>query len=545
MRAIDLYSGVGGWSCGLQMCGIEIVKSYEIDRDAIKTNQLNSGHECVQCDILQLDLEDLPKDIDLVVGSPPCTQFSFSNRGGQGDLEKGLEHIQKFLEVVDYLKPRWWVMENVPRTIKIVKDCFSKSGAFHKFSYLQPQFFKAKAELFGTPQRRRRALIGNIDFVAFAQREVEEPISLGAVVEAISGTSKDIIDPVYGVTLPRSSIADLAIEESLDAEEARINRSLKTSHHIYNKMSFPENEGAPARTLTATCTRVSRESIIIQDRRDPEYFRRLSIRERASIQGFPITYEFCAKSYGGKIKQIGNAIPPTLSFAIGCVITGRNSESVHRTSGIAGRGNVLPDNRPVEYTFERKRVYPKNRSYRFPIDQYNFGSGVRFELTNRNSTHSRVIWECKFWFGTAKKILELPLGQKIISCLDNSLNLSGRLPVLVLEDKLKKFDGYALQRVWSHRGPAGLHPFQLSDILTEQGLELQSEIEALGVPQAHLPESVLRIFGPDPDYSINPKGKLAANISLLLSGLYICSKFNVLVNSLSVNISDDQISKAL
>jgi DNA (cytosine-5)-methyltransferase 1 len=545
MRAIDLYSGVGGWSCGLQMCGVEIVKSYEIDRDAIKTNQLNSGHDCVQCDILQLDLDSLPKDIDIVVGSPPCTQFSFSNRGGQGNLEKGLQHIQKFLEVVDYLKPRWWVMENVPRTIKIVRECFSEGGAFHKFAHLQPQFFKAKAELFGTPQRRRRALIGNIDFNALARREMDKFIPLEAVVEAISESKTTVADPVYGFTLPRSSIADLAIEENLDAEEERINRSLKTSHHIYNKMNFPENEKVPARTLTATCTRVSRESIVVRDRRDPSGFRRLSIRERASLQGFPITYEFYAKSYGGKIKQIGNAIPPTLSFAVGCVMTGYDSEKTGHASSIVRKSSMAVESRPAEYTFERKRVYTENRSYRFAIDGYNFGSGVRFELTNKGSIDSRTQWECKFWFGTAKKILELPLNHEIVSFLDNSLDLHTRPAVLNLEGKLKRFDGIALQRVWSHRGPAGLHPFQLSDILTEHGLELRSEIAGQGALQSNLPETIFREFGPDPAYSINPRGKLAANVSLLLSGLYICSKFNVLVSLPSIGFADDQVWKAL
>lgn len=526
MRAIDLYSGVGGWSCGLQMSGIEVVKSYEIDKDAIATNRLNSDHECVRCDILELNLEDLPTDIDFVVGSPPCTQFSFSNRGGQGDLDNGLKHIAKFLEVVSYLRPRWWVMENVPRTIGIVQACFAEGGIFSEFSHLQPEYFIAKAERFGTPQRRRRALIGNIDFDALTQSESDQPIPLRKVIDEISSAKDTIIDPVYGTAVPRSHVSDLAIEEALDPEENRINRLLKTSHHIYNKMSFPENEEFPSRTLTATCTRVSRESIVVRDRRDSKVVRRLSVRERASVQGFPILYEFAAKSYAGKIKQIGNAIPPTLSLAIGCTLSGLDRlvvlKTAHATSSITHRKR----DRPTEYTFERKRVFSKNRNYRFSLDEYNFGSGVRFELTNNATLRPAPSWECKFWYGTSKRILELPLDRRLLEYINELFDLENHKSIVALQDTLSKIDDAALQTVWSHRGPAGLHPFQLADILTEKGLELYAAIKSKTNLPTDILSAIIRTFGPDPEYIVSSDGKLAANTNRLLSGFYICCQFN-------------------
>ena len=84
-RAIDLYSGVGGWSLGLKMAGIEVVRSYEWWSPAAETQQLNLGDTSQEVDIRGLKMGDLPSDINLVVGSPPCTQFSYSNRGGGGE----------------------------------------------------------------------------------------------------------------------------------------------------------------------------------------------------------------------------------------------------------------------------------------------------------------------------------------------------------------------------------------------------------------------------------------------------------------------------
>lgn len=120
IRAIDLYSGVGGWSAGLRMAGISVVASYERSEHANITNARNNGHATHTVDLRALDLNTLPKDIDVVVGSPPCTQFSMSNRGGNGDISDGLKDIKVFLEVVDRLKPRFWAMENVPRVSNIL-----------------------------------------------------------------------------------------------------------------------------------------------------------------------------------------------------------------------------------------------------------------------------------------------------------------------------------------------------------------------------------------------------------------------------------------
>ena len=105
MRAIDLYSGVGGWSLGLRLAGVEVVASYERWGPANETYFKNNLHQAQTVDIRRLTFAELPKDIDIVVGSPPCTQFSFSNRGGSGDIDDGLEDIVRFLGVVEHLRP--------------------------------------------------------------------------------------------------------------------------------------------------------------------------------------------------------------------------------------------------------------------------------------------------------------------------------------------------------------------------------------------------------------------------------------------------------
>src|SRR5437868_3105230 len=99
IRAIDLYSGIGGWSLGLRLAGIDVITSYDRWGPANLTNLKNNRHPTQTVDIRQLALDELPHHIDVVVGSPPCSEFSFSNRGGNGDIADGLKDVIKFLEI--------------------------------------------------------------------------------------------------------------------------------------------------------------------------------------------------------------------------------------------------------------------------------------------------------------------------------------------------------------------------------------------------------------------------------------------------------------
>ena len=96
MNAIDLYSGVGGWALGLELAGITVSKSYEWWESAAETERNNLRREVVIGDIRRLKLSAFPRNIDVVVGSPPCRQFSYANRGGSGDIGDGIKDIRKF-----------------------------------------------------------------------------------------------------------------------------------------------------------------------------------------------------------------------------------------------------------------------------------------------------------------------------------------------------------------------------------------------------------------------------------------------------------------
>jgi DNA (cytosine-5)-methyltransferase 1 len=165
MNAIDLYSGVGGWSLGLGIAGIQVLRAYEIWPEAVATYNANLSKSHLPADVKTLTLTSLPKNLQLIVGSPPCTHFSFSNKGGKGDLSEGLKDIIRFLEIVQFVGPRYWILENVPRTASIIEEGLRTKGhPLFRFRRMKPEIRVFDFSLFGLPQSRQRCLVGIFPF---------------------------------------------------------------------------------------------------------------------------------------------------------------------------------------------------------------------------------------------------------------------------------------------------------------------------------------------------------------------------------------------
>jgi DNA (cytosine-5)-methyltransferase 1 len=459
MKAIDLYAGIGGWALGLQMAGISIARSYEWWGPALNTHKDNLRGQVIPGDIRELDLSSLPKRIDIVVGSPPCTQFSYSNRGGSGDVTDGLRDITKFLDVVRHIRPKYWALENVPRVKSVLERELTVGGALESYRDL---FEKASIEIidmsdYGLPQKRRRCIAGNYDFDLFGSyRKVLTRLTLGDVLKGL----ETFRDPIYSKR-KSNLITDNTAEAALNWEEERFNQDMKQAHPIYNDMSFPDVLDRPSRTVTATCTRVSRESVIIYDDNIGGH-RRLSVRERSSLQGFPIDYEFQASSHAQKLKMIGNAIPPSITYLLAESFKGTPAEKLKLPSQIDARkllnGAICIDTAPDK----PGKSYPINRRFRFSIPNLRFKSGTRFELSN-NGPKGR--WRVNFYFGDSKRIVEGNFSKARIGSLESKLNGTEKIVRVVsakMIPKLEAISSDSLQSSWALNGK-GKHPFKLLD----------------------------------------------------------------------------------
>lgn len=506
MKGIDLYSGIGGWTLGMKFSGLVNINSYEWNQDSIDTHNLNFDTDLEIVDIRKLKLTDLPKpeEIDFVVGSPPCTQFSYSNRGGSGDISDGLVDIFKFLEVVEYLKPKFWVMENVPRVKKIIDEIVDNDKNFKRFKPLIKYNEVVDVSQYGVPQKRKRMICGDFPFEIFlGYKGLFGTRTLGEVITGLK--RKPILDPNYQIIL--DEVFDHTKEKPLTKTETRINRNNKTSHHIYNKMSFPDQTHLPSRTITSTCTRVSRESIIVEE--DGNY-RRLTLREKGCIQGFPINFQFYGKTYSSKEKMIGNSIPPILTYLL--------FESMKRTPK---EELILPDKigtrefpGPLENPKNTpppvpKRKYVENRGFRFTIPNLRLGSGVRFELNNRFNNNQ---WGITFFYGNSKSVYELELNLEVKKYLEETLNTKLERYFQGYETLLK-LNSEDLQRCWTN-SRENYYPFEVLDKIGEMVVNLLEKIETKDTEKFYL------LF----EGRIN--NKIIQNFETVLCGLIIGSTIN-------------------
>ena len=84
-------------------------------------------------------------------------------------------------------------------------------------------------------------------------------------------------------------------------------------------MDFPERLDRLSRTIMATMSSSTRESIIYDANKNGKHigYRTPTIREASSMMGFPINYQFTGNNEGTKYKQIGNAVPVNLAKEVG------------------------------------------------------------------------------------------------------------------------------------------------------------------------------------------------------------------------------------
>lgn len=324
MRAIDLFAGAGGLSCGLQDAGWSVEAAIELDRAALDTHRFNfpsAEHVCE--DIRSVDFKRY-SGIDLVAGGPPCQPFSVSGkRLGQLDHR---DMVPQFVRAVSEARPRAFLMENVAGLSgsRFGDYLSGKIGELHEIGYTV--FAKVlNASNFGVAQRRQRLfLVGirsDVDGPFIFPEEthdgsIHKPFH--TVFECLSDTPDDIPNRARIVycknpILRRSPYAGM----------------------LFNGKGRPLESRGLAHTVPASAGG-NRTHILDPLKLVPEYHaalmkggrprkgdldgvRRLTVRESARLQSFPDSFTFLGRQ-SSRYSQVGNAVPPLLAKAVGVQI---------------------------------------------------------------------------------------------------------------------------------------------------------------------------------------------------------------------------------
>lgn len=323
---IELFAGAGGLSLGLEKAGFNNIGLIENDKNSIDTLKLNRPYWNVICEDISkiscLDLEkyfDIPKySLDLLSGGAPCQSFSYAGkRLGLQDVRGTLfYHYAMFLEK---LQPKMFIFENVKglkthdngNTFTIIMSIFSNMGYDVQYKVLN-------AWDYNVAQKRERLIIIGIrqDLKNILKFEFPMPYSYKPVLKDIfidvpnsNGIQYSDFKKEHFKLIPQGGnwknlpddIAKKYMKNSWYSEGG------KTGY--LRKLSLNE----PSLTILTTPSQKQTE------RCHPLENRPLTIRETARCQSFPDEWEFSGNIMS-QYKQIGNAVPVNMAYAIGLKI---------------------------------------------------------------------------------------------------------------------------------------------------------------------------------------------------------------------------------
>jgi DNA (cytosine-5)-methyltransferase 1 len=166
--AVDLFAGAGGMSLGFEQAGFDVLAAVEIDPIHACTHEFNFPSCTVLCksvaettgDEIRIQSAIGDRDIDVVFGGPPCQGFSLMGKRHLDDPRNTL--IFHFLRLVSELKPKFFVMENVPGMAIGQHQQFLEQiiSNFKKIGYqIEENYQILNAANYGVPQKRRRLFL--------------------------------------------------------------------------------------------------------------------------------------------------------------------------------------------------------------------------------------------------------------------------------------------------------------------------------------------------------------------------------------------------
>jgi DNA (cytosine-5)-methyltransferase 1 len=427
LSVADFFCGAGGFSEGFQQNGFDVVFALDNWQPAVDTHLLNHPDcKTLKMDILELDTPEkidlYVPDVDVIIGSPPCVSFSGSNNSGKADKSHGIRLIKAYLRIIAWKKKKgvlkYWLLENVPNSAKYIKEVYTWEeldipGDGPKLTMQQRNIINA--EDYCVPQKRKRFICGDYPLPEPTCKEKANRKTVRMVLDSLGNPFKNVTeryvkDPNYGFSILSSMLTDHFYDTIVTNSEWKSAKRQKEDHGFMGKMSFPENIDRPSRTVMATRSGYTRESMIFDAYNENDEhigYRLPTIREIASFMSFPITYQFEAISEGLKYQLVGNSVCPILSASI--------AKEILKTMDINAPKEFNPpqDIRPSFNLNGKKRekmvLKPKKFNAKFAMHiPYIKLNGFRVELNNVESDFKRGIikWACVLHQGIGKRALK-------------------------------------------------------------------------------------------------------------------------------------------
>lgn len=330
LQAVDFFCGAGGVTCGFKQAGIKVLGGIDIDEKCKDTYEKNNSAKFLNVDISKLEKEELSRvfkirknqDDLIFVGCSPCQYYS-KIQTDKTKAEKTRLLLADFQEFVDYYKPGFVFVENVPG---LDKKEGSPLAEFKKFLRRKGYSFDdgvVNAKYYGVPQNRTRYILiasrindeisipepdrKNIKTVknAIGNKEKFPPIKAGFTDNSDFIHSSAFLSEINLLrisTTPKNG-GDRRVWKDTDLQ-LKCYKKHEGHTDVYGRMFW--DRPSPAITTKFRSLSNGRYG-------HPEQDRAISLREGATLQSFPLDYNFYSDSQGAIAKMIGNAVPPELA----------------------------------------------------------------------------------------------------------------------------------------------------------------------------------------------------------------------------------------
>ncbi len=302
-RIASLFAGAGGLDLGLINAGANVIWANDIDRDACDTYAANISHHVICDDICNIDFR-LISEVDIVVGGFPCQGYSHANLlRSKDDIRNTL--YRQLLRCIQTVRPRVFLAENVRGILNLDKGAaLDEILEGFKCAGYSTTFHVANAADYGVPQNRWRVF-----FVG-----IRSDLAGTFVPPAPTHASPEKLKPGSQL-LPWVSIGNALCGLPEPDESHYLMNHIGSKYKVSDRNFTGHRRTNPDKPSPTILARGNGKGGVCAIQH-PGNHRRLTVRESAIIQSFPLDFEF----YGGLMsmyRQVGNAVPVRLAEAFG------------------------------------------------------------------------------------------------------------------------------------------------------------------------------------------------------------------------------------
>jgi len=158
-KLVSLFSGAGGMDLGFKQAGFDIIFANDFDKDACETYKKNIDDNILHCDISIIKNDDIPKNIDVLIGGFPCQGFSIANKNRNiHDSRNSL--YKEMIRFITVSKPKIIVAENVKGILSLGGGVIFQQikKDLENLNY-RVDYFLINMAHYGIPQQRERVII--------------------------------------------------------------------------------------------------------------------------------------------------------------------------------------------------------------------------------------------------------------------------------------------------------------------------------------------------------------------------------------------------